>query len=122
MSSTRQHGASGSRCCKNSVVDPNNLGSRPTDRNKLLNASRTSGSSSTTRTIGVSGSASFCLNGRRCVTTIPSRTETRLPGSPRRPYVAQPSGLALTIEQQWKVLFLCHRDYALRMTLYLEKV
>jgi hypothetical protein len=43
MSSTMQHGASGSFCCKNSAVEANSLGSRPTDRNKRLSASRTEG-------------------------------------------------------------------------------
>ena len=76
MSSTTQHGASGSSCCKNSPVEPNSLGSRPTDRNRLLNASRTSGSSSTTRTIGISGTASICFDGLRCVTTNPSCRRT----------------------------------------------
>ena len=88
MSSTMQHGASGSLCCKNSAVEPNSLGSRPTDRNKLLNASRTSGSSSTTRTTGVSGAASICWDDPRWITINPSRNEARLPEPSRRPRVA----------------------------------
>src|SRR5580704_4585883 len=52
MSSTRQLAPSGRLCCRNSAVEPNSSTCRSTERNRLLNASSTEGSSSTTNTTG----------------------------------------------------------------------
>src|SRR3984885_13539701 len=71
MSSTRQHGASGNLCSNSSATDGNNFDSRLTDRNKRPSASRSEGSSSTTRTTGVSG-ASISLDGLPSITRAPS--------------------------------------------------
>jgi hypothetical protein len=74
MSSTRQQGTSGNFCSNSSATEENNLDTRSTDRNKRPSASRSEGSSSTTRTTGVSG-ASICLDGLRRVTRTSSRAE-----------------------------------------------
>src|ERR1700729_1146092 len=68
MSSTRQQGTSGNLCSNSSATEENNLDSRSTDRNKRPNASRSEGSSSTTRTTGVAESGSIGPEGLRCVT------------------------------------------------------
>src|SRR5260370_24750149 len=71
MSSTRQVAPSGRLCCRNSAVEPNSSPCRSTERNKLLSASRTEGSSATTKTIG-RALAVRCGCGRR-LTICPSR-------------------------------------------------
>ena len=57
MSRIRQLATSGSLLCRNSGAEPNTSTRRPTERNRLLSASRTDASSSTTKTIGSSALA-----------------------------------------------------------------
>ena len=70
MSSTRQLAPSGRLRCRNSAAEPKSSTCRPTERNRLLNASRTDGSSSTTNTMGVAFAVA-CGCGVRLMPRLP---------------------------------------------------
>src|SRR5688572_9313857 len=57
ISSTRQHGASGSCAFTKSAAEPNDCVCRPTELKRSINASRSEVSSSTTRTVGAAATA-----------------------------------------------------------------
>src|ERR1700722_19054174 len=99
MSSTRQHGTSGNLCSNNSATEENIFGSRSTDRNKRPSASRSEGSSSTTRMTGASGT-SIVLDGLCCVTRTSSRAEAGPTELQRNPCVRGSTNVHLGFDDQ----------------------
>ena len=81
-SSTRQPGASGRLLCTNSGAHPNESTSNPTERNSLARASRTDGSSSTTKTTGCSSLINIHPRTRWRTATLPRRSAW--PGAAQR--------------------------------------